>query len=468
MEHCRAVRISRLMRLGCVVRVVVGAVLLYPSASSPVSFVAPCATRGSRWNGSHRARRTPSMTSLRTARRNARRLIVDTDLGPDDLVALAILRLQQCVNQSGKGRRECTNLTNFRLHGVTLTPGISRAAPENAALLRRLLPPNTLVYVGEDATKYRDEDKPAWWGRTADQVSSFLESLPPATDEGGVSSSDKMTTTSAEEFIAGNVDDPNVDILCMAPLSTVARALRIRRKRPAGGSSPGANFYVMGGIRADSKATKRGESTSPLGHDRNDCDGGGELGEFNFALDIEATREVLSSVSSARIIPLEACTFVPDSLRSGPPLVTLASMLSDVQQQPALHVDRFDPATNELAAAQSILLELLHEFGTKGAQWDSILAAIYCNVFDSNENSGGGAKSMAQKVNPGELEMSELGALSFPGCGHVTDGVMLDDNASSEKDPGSGCREAHHVYPNFTTGDESRFFLYLLSLLNSR
>jgi len=450
------------MRIGCVIGAAIGVLLLEPAALSSASFVASCCTtRESQWNSrTGRTHRTLSMTSLRAARRDTRRLIVDTDLGLDDLVALAILRLQQCLGQNGDGGRECTN---FCLHGVTLTPGISRAAPENAALLRRLLPPNTLVYIGKDTTKYRDEDKPAWWGRTAGQVSSFLESLPPATNEGGA---DETTNTSAEQFIAGNVDDPNVDILCMAPLSTVARALRLRRTRTAGGSSPGANFYVMGGVRADSKATKRGESTSPLGYDRNDSEGGGELGEFNFALDIEAAREVLSSVSAARIIPLEACTLVPNSLRSEPSLVTLPSMLNDVQQLPALHADGFDPATDELAAAQTILLELLREFGTKETQWDSISAAIYCNVFGSTDNCDG-TESRIQKIDSGELELSELGALTFPGCGLVADGVMLDDNARSKNDRGSGCREALYVYPTFTTEDESRFFRYLLSLLNS-
>ena len=432
------------MRLCCVIGAVIG-VLAEPSALASASFV-----------GSHRSSRTPSMTSLRAAGRNARRLIVDTDLGLDDLVALAILRVQQCLNRDGGRRGECTN---FYLYGVTLSPGISRASSENAALLRRLLPPNTPVYVGEDDIKYREEDKPAWWDRTAGQVSSFLESLPPATNDGGVRrSSDDEITISAEQFIADSVDDPNVDILCMAPLSTVARALRLRRSltETTGGFSLGANFYIMGGIRSDSKATKRGESTSPLGY--NDCEGQEEFGEFNFALDIEAAREVLSSVSPARIIPLEACTLVPNSLRSEPPSTTLPSMLNDV---PMTRNSDLDPATNELTAAQNILLGLLREFGTKETQWDSIAAAIYCNAFDSNAN-GGGAESLAQKINPGELELSELGALTFPGCD--VDGVMLDDDARSKNDG----REDHYVYPTFTTKDESRFFRYLISLMNSR
>ena len=458
------------MRLCCVIGAVIG-VLVEPSALASVSFVAPrttaSATRGSRWDGCHRSSRTPSMTSLRTVGRNPRRLIVDTDLGLDDLVALAILRVQQCLNRDG-GRGE---YTNFRLHGVTLSPGISRASSENAALLRRLLPPNTPVYVGEDAIKYREEDKPAWWDRTAGQVSSFLESLPPATNDGGVRGSDEITNISAEQFIADNVDDPDVDILCMAPLSTVARALRLRRTRTTGVFSPGANFYIMGGIRSDSKATKRGEPTSPLGY--NDCEGQKEFGEFNFALDIEAAREMLSSVSSARIIPLEACTLVPNSLRSEPPLVTLPSMLNDVPQILALSIDGtrrnndLDPATDELTAAQNILLGLLREFGTKETQWDSIAAAIYCNALDSNAN-GGGVESLAQKIDPGELELSELGALTFPGCGRDADGVMRDDDDRSEHDRSSLGREVHHVYPTFTTEDESRFFRYLVSLLSPR
>ena len=110
-----------------------------------------------------------------------RRLIVDTDLGLDDLVALAILRVRQArlfllprenddyycddcdyygendddCNGGGvrhhrrhrRRRRHRHPQTRFRLAGVTITTGVCDATHENANLLRRMLPPGTPVHV---------------------------------------------------------------------------------------------------------------------------------------------------------------------------------------------------------------------------------------------------------------------------------------------------------------------------------
>ncbi|KAL9179901.1 hypothetical protein ACHAXT_007871 [Thalassiosira profunda] len=301
----------------------------------------------------------------------ARRLIVDTDLGLDDLVALALLRVQQSMPQTPQ-------YTQFRLAGVTITSGVSDATADNAALLRRILPPETPVYVSAETPPWQDKEKPEWWPRTANRVAEFLSSLPPAQTP-TQSDSDK----SAEQFIAENMDDPTVDFLCMAPLTTIAKAVQLWSKQQPGGS-PTANFYIMGGIRCDSHVTKRGKSTAPwhyhdvVGARSADAvaDQKDQLGEFNFALDIGAARLVLSNVS-VRILPVEACTLVPTSLRPSPSEST--DSLSSILSSPPT-IQRSGDAS-ELCNSRSTLFQLLTQFGTAETQWDSICAAIYCNAF---------------------------------------------------------------------------------------
>jgi len=401
-----------------------------------------------------------AMRSRPAGRRLARRLIVDTDLGLDDLVALALLRVQHCLNQNPSrdgAIHERRDYTNFRLGGVTITPGISLATSENAELLRRLLPPETPVFVSEVKDgAWNKHDKPRWWPRTARRVTSFLSSLPPHLTEGSRTYEDGRM--SAEEFVAGNIDDPNVDFLCLAPLSTVARALRLRKnENPAHDNTARAAFHIMGGIRSDSRMTGRGESTAPFGY-RDPLEetppdptnrAQDSFGEFNFALDIEATREVFSSVE-ARILPVEACTLVRRSRGEGPSSITLSSMLNDANPR------HLDAGTKELSAARATLRGLLREFGTEETQWDSIAAAIYCNAFDSagdGENAGHD-RSLAAVVPRMRLAVSELGALVFPGCG-------APDDARPDVDEDAAERGVHHVRRAFAEEDETTFLRYV-------
>jgi len=426
-------------------------------------------------------RAASSVTRHITEARPRRRLIVDTDLGLDDLVALSILRVQQCIHEAHHPIMSSGDqYTPFQISGVTITPGISCANSGNAALLRRLLPSNTPIYVSgnnsmDSSLSWMNQEKPTWWMRTADQVTSFLSSLPPLPTEqpaGQIIMQDnvkKYNDITAEQFMANNMDDPNIDFLCMAPLSTVAGALHLRREQDQTSSSPEATFYVMGGIRSDSKVTKRGESTAPFESnlppdteteaiiDKRD-----KFGEFNFALDIAAARTVLSEIS-ARIIPLEACTLVPNSLRSATTVesATLSSILKDRQSSSSdSATNSATDSTKELYTARSILLKLFQEFGATDTQWDSIAAAIYCNTFDS-ACTGDGVESsgMLTQIDSRELTLSDLGALSLPGSQLFdqvpNNNVRVDSNHS------------HWIYPTFTPDDEVKFFHYISFLLYS-
>lgn len=410
-----------------------------------------------------------------------RRLIVDTDLGLDDLVALAILRLQQSIQQ--QAHPVVTNDSNsqympFQIDGVTITSGISCANLQNAALLRGLLPPDTTVYVsgnGEDTTSlsWMTEDKPIWWTKTARRVKQFLSSLPPKSQENSLYSDDTIT---AEQFISNNLDDPNVDFLCMAPLSTIARALQLRSKQhpTANNSSPKATMYIMGGIRSDSRVTKRGDSTASFGyHDivgeakgleanpaaktKTAVSKRDRFGEFNFALDIESARNVLSSLST-RIIPLEACTLVPKSLPCSATSDTLSSVLSHSKERQCLGAvtTRLSDTEKELNNARRVLFKLLQEYGTTETQWDSITAAIYCNAFGSACVGDSRTNAKLQEVGAGDLKLSDLGVLSFPGCQcHDASGKCMKIDGEHK----------HWIYPALSVADESTFFRYLSFLL---
>ena len=390
----------------------------------------------------------------------SRRLIVDTDLGLDDLVAIAILRVQQSmmkvdVNSNHKYK-------HFHLSGVTITPGVSHANMENAALLQRLLPPSVPVYYSaHTALSYTERDKPKWWTRTAERVKQFLLDLPPPSQSENQTNSKYMHDITAEQFIASNLDDPNVDYLCMAPLTTVANAIfRYQQKDNEDVSSPKATFYIMGGIRADSKVTKRGESTAPFGYydvvEETKGDKEDQFGEFNFALDIEAARTVFSTVS-AKIIPLEACTLVPQSLRSTLETDMLSSILAQSQEDATTQSVGRENDADELHNARNILRKLLKQYGTTETQWDSISAAIYCNAFGS-ACGGDNSADVSTPIDSRDMSLSQLGMISFPGCGSKANSTRLkiDDEVNSK----------HFIFPDFTEKDEVTFHQYLSYLLH--
>ena len=229
----------------------------------------------------------------------------------------------------------------------------------------------------------------------------------------------------------------------------------------------------MGGILTDSRVTKRGESTSPFGYN-DPCimekreevgqavldEEGDNIGEFNFALDIDAARTVLSAVPDARLIPLESCTLVPASLRSNSDagissISVSSSVLTDTSSS-------YCNSGSELNIARDNLLRLLQEFGNIETQWDSITAAIYCNVFGTNcfttciDDDAKMKTGVCKQLNFSEMKISESGELSFPA------GQLLDDLA-----PAPGEVRNIWMFPTFTVDDEKQFVRYLSSLLQS-
>ena len=381
--------------------------------------------------------------------KGCRRLIVDTDLGLDDLVALAILRLQQCHFSKESGfydHQNASQFTNYFLSGVMLTSGISTANYENAALLSRILPPETDIYVESTrkSLSWNNIEKPTWWTRTSDNVRSFLSSLP--ANETAKKNNDIMT---AEEYLANHLHDPDIDVLCMAPLTNVAKAIDMFKERNP--NSPiCSHFYIMGGIQSESRVTRRSESTAPFGYhdiflEKNTTKDkyieplSDQFGEFNFALDIESARKVLAAVST-HIITLEACTLVPRHLRDNECSTSLAAVLTKKLET--------SNCSEQLNAARDVLLKLLKEFGTDETQWDSIAAAIYCNVFPSDNMHIQARKSI--------LLLSNLGEITY------------GDSEDAKKVRGiqnDAAPSLHSIYPAFTVGDEMVFYEFLSSIL---
>jgi hypothetical protein len=274
-------------------------------------------------------------------------------------------------------------------------------------------------------------------------VKQFLTSLPETAAQ------IQSKAMAAEEYLANNFNDADVDILCMAPLTTVSKALDLYTQQYIG-KSINSNFYIMGGIRNDSKWTKRGESTAPFGYhdifsgvawnvstEQNSTTKADQFGEFNFALDIESARRVLASVP-AHIITLEACTLVPPHLRGGMKSTTLSSIL-------ATNTVYLSDGADELDVSRNNLLKLLLEFGTNETQWDSISAAIYCGIFQASS-------AYRLPVRLSEFVVSDLGVCEFPGqC------VAADVSNEIE--------QCHRVHPAFSSNDEQAFFSFLSSIL---
>jgi hypothetical protein len=181
-----------------------------------------------------------------------------------------------------------------------------------------------------------------------------------------------------------------------------------------------------------------------------------QFGEFNFALDIASARRVLAVVT-AHIITVEACTLLPVYLRVGSRSTNLRSILECRHGRE----QQTDIADNliELNAAREILLKLLLEFGTNETQWDSISAAIYCNIFHSSRDQ------KLLPISPNDLFLSDLGVYNFL---QVEASHALNDSCKWRSVDGHAPDESikcHWIHPALSLEDESTFFHFLSSIM---
>ncbi len=249
-------------------------------------------------------------------------MIIDTDAGSDDLMAIAFLL----------GRPD------VRVEAITVVNGLAHVRPgaRNIARLLELADRRDIpVYVGRSIPLEGRAQFPARWRRDSDRLPGVH--LP--------ASSRRFETMPAARFLAGRLSDPNgkVRILALGPLTNLGEALA----RTPGTARGFAEIVIMGGaIQA-----------------RGNLDDGGffktsnKTAEWNIFVDPLAAATVFSWGVPLRLVPLDATNKVKID----------AAFLAEFDKRELTPLGRF---VREILATERVSIE-----GGYYYAWDPLAAA---------------------------------------------------------------------------------------------
>jgi pyrimidine-specific ribonucleoside hydrolase len=203
-------------------------------------------------------------------------VIVDTDAGSDDLMAIAFL----------------LSRPDIRLEAITIVNGMAhvQAGGRNVLRLLALVGRRDIrVYLGRENPLSGNAEFPAEWRRNSDDLPGVTLPEPARAVE----------SQSAAEFLAKRLADAAhpVQVLALGPLTNLAEAL-FRPRRAAGAIR---QLVIMGGaVRVPG----------------NLADGGGfktenASAEWNMFIDPAAAKTVFASGVPIRLVPLDATQRVP-------------------------------------------------------------------------------------------------------------------------------------------------------------
>jgi pyrimidine-specific ribonucleoside hydrolase len=221
----------------------------------------------------------PSSIYSQTSRRQSpmpRSIIIDTDAGSDDLMAIAFL----------------LSRPDLRVEAITIANGVAHVPAGGRNILRLLelagrrdIP----VFLGKETPLSGNSEFPAEWRRTSDELPGVT--LPGATRA--------VEPRSAAEYLSKRLADAAhpVQVLALGPLTNFAEALsHTRRAAPAI-----RQMVIMGGS---------------IGVPGNLGDGGifktnNTSAEWNIFIDPAAAKIVFASGVPIRLVPLDATQRVP-------------------------------------------------------------------------------------------------------------------------------------------------------------
>jgi inosine-uridine nucleoside N-ribohydrolase len=201
-------------------------------------------------------------------------VIVDTDAGPGDFMALAFL----------------LSSARARVEAVTITTGLAHADAGAANILRLLELAgrgDVPVHIGRTAPLSGNRSFPEDWRRLSDELPGVVLPEPRRA----------AASQPAPEFLAARLGDRSkpVTVLALGGLTNLAEAFRIN---PAAARAV-ERLVIMGGA---------------MKVPGNLADGGvadNTTAEWNFYIDPEAARRVFLSGASIRLVPLDATQKVP-------------------------------------------------------------------------------------------------------------------------------------------------------------
>jgi inosine-uridine nucleoside N-ribohydrolase len=262
------------------------------------------------------------------ARQDVTTVIVDTDAGPDDFMALAFL----------------LSTPRARIEAVTITTGL--AHPEAGAanvlgLLQLAGRGDVPVYIGRAMPIAGTSEFPAGWRRLSDELPGVDLPEPKR----------KVEATPAHEFLAARLAEPRrVTVLALGGLTNLAEAFRIT---PAAARGVDRLVIMGGALKVPGNLVDGGNTTNATA-------------EWNFFIDPEAARRVFASGALIHLVPLDVTQKVAlDSmfqrmfLGAQRPLVRLVSqVLATVEDL----IDRGNMYAWDPLAAAAIVDDGLLEF----------------------------------------------------------------------------------------------------------
>jgi pyrimidine-specific ribonucleoside hydrolase len=214
------------------------------------------------------------MTPPAHARQAPVSVIVDTDAGPDDFLALAFL----------------LSSTAVRVEAVTITTGLAHAeagAAHILGLLELAGRSDVPVYIGRATPLTGDRSFPEDWRRLSNELPGVLL---PETRRAAASQA-------AHEFLAARLGDTTrpATVLALGGLTNLAEAFRIN----SAAARAMERLVIMGGaIKVPGDLADGGIADNTTA-------------EWNFYIDPEAARRVFASGAPIRLVPLDATRKVP-------------------------------------------------------------------------------------------------------------------------------------------------------------
>lgn len=204
-----------------------------------------------------------------------RNIIVDTDAGSDDMMALAFLLSRTDVN----------------IEAITVVNGLAHVKSGAANVLRLLTlagKPRIPVYVGRETPLSGANEFPSSWRQIADAMPG--SGLP--------ETKSNLETETAAAYLTRRlkITTRSVSILALGPLTNIAEALAGLPR----GAYPVDDMVIMGGA-----VRVRGNLSDGMGTAEN------ASAEWNIYIDLTAARTVFQSGLRFRLVPLDACNKVP-------------------------------------------------------------------------------------------------------------------------------------------------------------
>lgn len=275
-------------------------------------------------------------------------IIIDTDVGYDDL--LAILYLMNCPG--------------ITIDAFTVVNGISTVTDGANALLslQEMLgtKPAIPVYLGADASQQANSLPAEYQG----EAKALNWALPTRL---------KAQTQSAGDYLTAQFNAADTTVLAIGPLTNLAVAL------PSASTAQVITVYVMGGA-----FKVNGDLPTPTYP--------GDV-EANFYVDPAAAATVMSNASRSYLVPLDACDQVPITTD----FVTAFKNIPAKDQQ-----SNWKYAWQILEAASSA-------FGSDYYAWDELaaMALNWNNVLSDQERSGVVVEQVATgNLSPGKTTIT--------------------------------------------------------------